>query len=142
MRLTKFIIQSVEFRQVLSVGSGNSRNVTIYRSTGICGVPSGVHVPKGNAVKIIEAGTTFFDIVSASCNSLRLRPAAIARRVLLPAAAPGSALQDLGFCFSRIRAVVEHQHHRSTSAAFQRDLVLAAPSRRKGWGKWRQRCIL
>ena len=24
------------------------------RSTGICGVPSGVHVPKGNAVKIID----------------------------------------------------------------------------------------
>ena len=39
-----------------------------------------------------------------------------ARRVLLPAAAPGSALQEMDFCFSIIRAVVEHQHHRSTRA--------------------------
>ena len=38
--------------------------------------------------------------------------------------------------------VFENQHHRSTSAAFRRDLELAALSRRKRRGKWRQRCAL
>ena len=41
----------------------------VSRSTGICGVPSGVHVPKGNAVKMIDLEPRFFDIISASCNS-------------------------------------------------------------------------
>ena len=44
----------------------------------------------------------------------------MARRVLLPAAAPDSALHHLLPHFARIRAVVENQQHRSTSAAFQR----------------------
>ena len=34
-------------------GAGTGAGTGAGRSTGICGVPSGVHVPKGNAVKIM-----------------------------------------------------------------------------------------
>ena len=35
-----------------------------YRSTGICGVPLGVHVPKGNAVKIMALEPRFLTLLA------------------------------------------------------------------------------
>ena len=57
-------------------------------------------------------------------------------------APPGPAAIGKRTRFQKIAPVAENQHRRSTSAAFQRDLELAAPRRRKGWGERRQRCTL
>ena len=51
--------------------------------------------------------------MNATHKCLRLRPAAMARRVLVAAAAPGRALQQLLCRIPRNRAVVENQPHRT-----------------------------
>ena len=59
--------------------------------------------------------------MNATLKCLRLRPAAMARRVLLASAAPGRALQQLLCRIPRIRAVVENQPHRTPKEQQQRD---------------------
>ena len=89
-----------------------------------------------------DCGTTFWDIVSASCNNLLLVPLTACCRIRHVYLSTGTCWQGLRIIFGQGRPTLQHQHHRSTSAAFQRDLQLAAPSRRQRRGKWRQRCVM
>ena len=80
--------------------------------------------------------------VSAVVSTMRAGLLPSADGSCVSAAPPGPAADSCQFIFQKIAPVAENQHRRSTSAAFQRDLELAAPRRRKGWGEWRQRCTL
>ena len=60
----------------------------------------------------------------------------------VPAAPPGPAAIGKQTLFRKSAPVLENQQRRHRERRFQRDLVLAAPRRRKRWGKWRQRCAL
>ena len=81
--------------------------------------------------------------MNGTLKCLRLRPAAMARRVLLAAATPGSALQELASSFSRIRDVVENQHHRTPkTSSSATTLELRQHPARKPWVTRQQRTAL
>ena len=72
-----------------------------------------------------------------------IRPAAMARRVLLPAAAPDSGMHQICPHFARVRAVVENQRHCCQNACSKRDdSGTAASLGRKPRGTGRQRRAL
>ena len=70
------------------------------------------------------------------------RPVAFRRRLLWSSRTPWACCRDWLEDFRKSAPVLENQQRRHRERRFQRDLVLAAPRRRKRWGEWRQRCAL